>query len=220
MTCKECPTIFLPGRNTQVFCSKICKQNWSSRDWRARNPERAKELDGRRTPEQIERGRAYVREWRARNKEHTKQKDAERWPGRREAENARRKDWYRANEEHSKEATKVIYRKARVDAPWLLLLYSAKGRAQKRKIPFGLTEEWATSTWTGRCALTGIPFDLGTGRHIERMRSPSIDKIHASLGYVPENCRFVLWAVNAFKGTGTDEAMFEIAKAMVGYNNS
>jgi len=104
------------------------------------------------------------------------------------------------------------FKKNRVETPQILLLVSSRTRAKKRNIPFALTVEWANSAWTGRCAVTGISFELGTGRV---MRSPSLDRIKPELGYVPENCRFVLWAVNTFKGTGTDTEMLEVAKAMV-----
>lgn len=74
--------------------------------------------------------------------------------------------------------------------------------------------EWAEKRWTGKCEITGLPFILSTQRN-PYLFSPSLDKIVPSLGYVPDNCRFILHAVNALKGAGTDEQMLEIAKAIV-----
>ncbi len=45
--------------------------------------------------------------------------------------------------------------------------------------------------------------------------SPSIDRIDSSKGYTPDNCQFVLWAINVFKGDGTLEEMYEIATALI-----
>jgi hypothetical protein len=91
----------------------------------------------------------------------------------------------------------------------------AKGRSKKKAIPFDLTNEWAESIWTGKCALTGIEFVLGQRGHGPKRLSPSIDRIEPAKGYVPDNCRFILHAVNALKQDGTDAEMMEIARAIV-----
>lgn len=95
------------------------------------------------------------------------------------------------------------------------MLSSARSRAKALRLPFDLTEQWALETWTGRCAVTDLPFALGIGTWKEKMRSPSIDRIDNDGGYTQGNCRFILWAVNAIKGTGSDADVLEIAKAIV-----
>lgn len=87
--------------------------------------------------------------------------------------------------------------------PWRPLLYAARTRAKKKGLAFNLTNEWASSTWTGRCALTGLPFDPPSS--MQSPMSPSIDRIDATKGYVIDNCRFILWGMNALKGRGSDE---------------
>jgi hypothetical protein len=98
--------------------------------------------------------------------------------------------------------------------PWHALLAGAKARSKKDGITFDLTAAWAKSVWTGRCSLTGISFKTEY-RSGPSMFSPSIDKIEPMLGYVQSNCRFVLWAVNAMKNTGTDDDMYLIASLLL-----
>jgi hypothetical protein len=211
--------LFLPGRRTQRFHSKPCKVRFLHREWVKNNPERAKEIDtasrARYSPDQQAERLAKVREWRVKNQERERPKERARHMTRRDEVNPKRQQWYRDHKEHSLAQTKRIYRHARLNTPWELLLRSAKGRAAAKKVPFELTNEWAELAWTGRCAISGLEFDLGNGNHWSRMKSPSIDRIKPEIGYTPDNCRFILWAINAFKGTGTDEEMFEVVDAMV-----
>jgi hypothetical protein len=100
--------------------------------------------------------------------------------------------------------------------PWAKLLRSAKGRAIKKGVPFTLSAAWAVSKWTGRCELTGIPFDMGLpGKPGGRSYSPSIDRIVPSSGYVPTNCRFILYGINRFKGEMSDDEMFIMARLLL-----
>jgi len=112
------------------------------------------------------------------------------------------------------------FQKERLSQPWKKLLRSAEMRASKKHVPFGLTAEWAKSHWTGVCELTGIEFVLGQRGPGPKSFSPSIDRIKPELGYVESNCRFVIWAVNAFKAEGDDDQMFRIARALLSYTKS
>ena len=100
----------------------------------------------------------------------------------------------------------------RVSEPWRELLNSAKERAKKAELIYALSREWAKSTWDGKCALTRLPFRLGRGT--VGPFSPTIDKIDPLLGYTPDNSRFILFAVNAMKGAGSDDDMFLIASRL------
>ena len=62
--------------------------------------------------------------------------------------------------------------------------------------------------------MTDIPF-IVSKRPAPFLFSPSIDRIDPAQGYVTSNCRFVLFAVNAMKGSGTDADILVIAKAIV-----
>lgn len=126
---------------------------------------------------------------------------------------ARRK---RYQENHCLRAKKR-YHATRAWFPWLNSLRGSKQRAKRLGIPFELTKAWATERWTGRCEVTNIPFVLSTARN-PYLFSPSLDRIDPIKGYTCSNCRFVLHAVNALKGQGTNEQMLLIAKAIVDQN--
>jgi hypothetical protein len=135
----------------------------------------------------------------------------------RDADNARRSEaWHSSDPVERAIAGRIRRIAIREEAPWRLLLRSAQARARKYGLPFSLTEEWATSRWTGRCEVTDIPFVIRVADAPgPRVYSASIDQIAPKVGYTPGNCRFVLWAVNALKHNGTDEDMLIIAKAIV-----
>src|ERR1700761_7149898 len=84
MLCFECSNSFRPGRKTQRFCSRPCKVRWHARDWRHRNPERAKEIDDKaHSPRRAERV-ANAKAWREAHRDSTKLLDIVRWTGERQ----------------------------------------------------------------------------------------------------------------------------------------
>jgi len=76
-------------------------------------------------------------------------------------------------------------------------VYMAKNRAKAKRLPFDLTPEWVEERLSrGVCEVSGLPFELGSfGR--KHPYAPSLDRIDSTKGYTPDNCRVVLWAVNA-----------------------
>jgi len=100
--------------------------------------------------------------------------------------------------------------------------YMARHRAKKKGIPFNL--EWAEleAAWTGRCALTGIAFDMKPWKRDEHISlySPSLDKIDPKLGYVRGNTRWVLNAINMFKNQGTDADIINIARELLKHSST
>ena len=97
----------------------------------------------------------------------------------------------------------------------------AISRAKKLGIP--IDTDWMRSARAQiinqdyRCALTGIGFDVdyrtegAGGTHL----APSPDRIDPKLGYVPDNVRWVLWAVNRAKGEMPEELFVRICRSVV-----
>jgi len=77
------------------------------------------------------------------------------------------------------------------------LLQSAAMRSKKRGEPMTLTLEWVQEKMAhGYCEVSGIRFDT-SGSKMADPYAPSIDRIDSSKGYSPDNCRMILWALNA-----------------------
>lgn len=147
----------------------------------------------------VDRSKMTVEEW----EEHKRRKDCEKC--------AR---WNARNPGKSNGSL----RKRRSEQPWYSSLLHAGDRSRKVGHEHDLTAEWARRTYTGACSLTGIPFHvsatLPAGKSGGRPYSPSIDRISPLKGYTQDNCRWVLFAVNSFKGTMTDAEMLTIARAL------
>lgn len=93
------------------------------------------------------------------------------------------------------------------------IVRATKNRAKRKGLPFDLTYKWTAAHYTGFCELTGLPFDLTPGKR--SLYSPSLDRIDNSKGYTQDNCRFILWGLNAFKSDSTDEDIKKIARALL-----
>lgn len=112
-------------------------------------------------------------------------------------------------------------RRMRAALPWWGPLLGAGDRCRKSGMEFTLTQDWARRTYTGFCALTGLPFivrsaeDRLGGKRGGMAYSPSIDRINPLKGYTEENCRWILHSVNSFKQCMSDAEMITIAKALI-----
>ena len=96
----------------------------------------------------------------------------------------------------------------------MALLRSSKQRASDKGFEYNLDFSWARSTWNGHCALTGLPFRCSDKNLGGNPFSPTIDRIDPKRGYVQDNCRFILFSINSFKHTGTDNDLKEIIVAL------
>ncbi len=191
-TCKQCCGPRQPPR--RKFCSQKCAMKW--RYWQ--DPEIA---------------RAKARKWReinpAAHKLHVhraKQKNAA-------AIKEQSAEWRERNRENLRDRAQIFHYQTRAKTPWKHILRSRFRDALKRGIPFELTPEWAAKRWTGCCELSGVPFDLT--RTVVGFYSPSIDRIEPAKGYLPNNCRFVLFSVNGFKSVGNDADVIKVARAII-----
>lgn len=99
------------------------------------------------------------------------------------------------------------------------LLIGTKKRALRKGIPFDLDMNWVKENWTGKCSLTNLEFEFSKGNVT---RVPTIDRINPckTVGYIKSNCRLILFCINSFKFTGTDENIYEVADALLNNVNS
>lgn len=81
------------------------------------------------------------------------------------------------------------------------LIYHAKRRALAKGWDFSVSlEKVRTSIENGRCAVTGIAFDLkSSGDYHFNAFAPSLDRIDSTKGYTDDNVQIVVWAYNVGK---------------------
>lgn len=210
--CTCCKKPYSPKREDQKYCSKKCLILQSNRNTYTRrrdelnakrklryyaNRDQKLEQNRLRYAENLEKSRKLARQ------NYQKYKATYAAGSRKRRESMPNLSEYRAAE----------YKRSRQKAPWKLLIRNAQRRAEKKKLPFDLTHEWASTVWTGRCNITKLPFRIGD-KNMGTF-SPSIDRIIPALGYTQNNCRFILMGVNALKHQATDNEMFLVAKAIL-----
>lgn len=229
MQCPICQVEFAPRDPRQKCCSKKCgvkryeqtggrraqgKQKWIKHGarYRAENNKRYRE-----DPVYREKFVGYMRQRRIEHPEKVRESNEK---NRSKPENRIRarkvsKTWHATNRDYANPRRQVRQQRRRNTHPWSILVKGAQARSREFGHAFDLTDEWATTRWTGYCELTGLPFDIGNRGVKRRLWAASLDKIDPTLGYIQSNCRFVLWAINAFKSNGTDEQMYLVAEALL-----
>ena len=93
-------------------------------------------------------------------------------------------------------------RKSGVNGKVQILLGSIKARAKKGKIPMNLDLDYLVSIATDDCPVDGLPLDWEMNSVTEGKatdRSPSLDRIVPSLGYVKGNVKFIANKWNTWK---------------------
>lgn len=96
-------------------------------------------------------------------------------------------------------------------------LRQAAIRARKRGLPFDLDMAWALPKYEAMvCEATGLPLDvradLGAGK---RPRTPTIDRVEPSKGYLKANCMVVCAQYNMAKNKWDRATLTELAYAIV-----
>jgi len=111
---------------------------------------------------------------------------------------------YRANNKNRLAEIDRAYREANPrKAMWL----SAKARAQKKNIPFEITEDDIYIPEV--CPILGTPFEYGT------KFAMSLDRRHNDKGYVPGNVWVISRQANSMKNDASDEMLRKFAQWVV-----
>lgn len=107
-----------------------------------------------------------------------------------------------------------VYNKQRsMRRPFYKIARNARDRAEKSGVPFGLTEEYLESIWTGSCPVFGIRLRLpGHGGQERDSAKPSLDRLVPAKGYVPGNVIWISLRANQMKNDGTSEELFRVAE--------
>lgn len=201
--CDVCGTKFVKNKNNQRYCSPLCygrawaNNNREKYNSRARVYNKERRTKARAEPIACEGcDLMFVRS-------HANQRYC--------TPSCHARHYTKTNRKAVNGYRQKYHNNVRQKTPWMPSLIAAKARAAKRKYPFELTVEWASTVWTGSCALSGLAFDLDTRKS---PLTPSIDRINSSEGYTIANSRFVALAVNSFKREFDDAIVIKIAKGI------
>ena len=101
---------------------------------------------------------------------------------------------------------------------------TCKKNAKKKGIAFNLDREWVIERFraqVGYCSISGLGFSAESYRGTSRRPlAPSVDRISSSGGYTRDNCRLIVYALNAAKNEWDDDMLLKVAKALVRYHES
>lgn len=94
---------------------------------------------------------------------------------------------------------------------------SCRARARRAGLACTVTVDWVVERIKQGCELTGLPFELSHESRIKQRSpyAPSIDRIDCTQGYTKENCRLVVWAMNALLGSWGEDVALRVAVAYV-----
>lgn len=97
--------------------------------------------------------------------------------------------------------------------PFYNIIKTARKRAEDRGLPFGITEEYLESIWTGVCPVFQRRLNLPSyGGNKHTTDKPSLDRIVPHKGYVPGNVVWISMRANLMKNDGTSEELFRVAE--------
>jgi hypothetical protein len=207
-------------RSAVQYAANTEKANAQSRAWHAAHREEMNERRRQRRLEHLEEERANVRRWHAANPDRVKASRQAWYEKNGEATKAKMRARYRslveADPEKVRRESRERHQTLRRNSPWFRMVRGARQRAARKGLEFAINVDWVRKRWTGKCELSGIEFKAEPpGTPGQRMFAPSIDRIDSSKGYVPDNCRIILWALNAAKSDGTDDKLMSILRALI-----
>ena len=85
----------------------------------------------------------------------------------------------------------------------LAMLREARRRAKERGVEFNIRPDQIEWPGDGLCPIKGVLLEKNKG--LVMANSPSLDRVHSHLGYIPGNVRVLSWRMNNLKGDLTTE---------------
>ena len=97
--------------------------------------------------------------------------------------------------------------------PFYQAVSNARRRAAEKGLPFGLTEEYLESIWTGVCPRVQVRLDLPShGKHKSRATTSSLDRLVPAKGYVPGNVIWISAAANLIKSDAASADILAVGR--------
>ena len=210
----------------------------SNRKWRASRSEEQKEEQRKkrrkwyasRSEERKEKQREYDRKWKASRSEEQKERDRasnRKWwtslpEEQKERDRASKREWYASRSEEQKQRDRESKGRylERLDLDGLRLLKiqsmcrSARYRAEKKILPFNLTQQDIADVWPkdDYCPALRIPLRVRPGSKIPTNNSPNLDRIIPRLGYVKGNIAVVSKLANSIMSSARPSEVIKVGK--------
>ena len=93
--------------------------------------------------------------------------------------------------------------------------HSAKGRAKKLSLDFGLTKEWLITNAPTHCPLLDIELTYSAETSVPNCAS--IDRVDSLKGYTLDNCKIISFKANRIKSNATLEEIEILARNLRSY---
>lgn len=173
-----------------AFSCNECKQKYHKayRDAHKGRPRGAKKIN--RTKEER---RQQMRDWYLKNRETVSKRSREYY-----LQNKEQFKLYSTTRKQAASDNRLMWKDYRLGK----MLSSAKYRAKQRCLNFNLTMDFLMSIANDNCPVDGLPMDWSVDENKKlqpMLRTPSIDKIVPSLGYVQGNVQIICWQYNSWK---------------------
>lgn len=110
--------------------------------------------------------------------------------------------WKRRHPEQTKQSDKERRQRYVLKNPLRALLKNVKSRAKKKGLVFSITSSDFPNGVPKICPVLGLEMHRNSKKGWHD-KSPTVDRIDSSKGYIPGNVRIISWRANDVKGNAT-----------------
>ena len=128
-------------------------------------------------------------------------------------------DWYK-NTPHRKKANRERMARNRKNDPARFIEYQLKSVTKRKGIQYELNQQWIREKLeAGHCEVSGLPFVIKQYKQgengVRSFYAPSVDRIDNALGYIPSNCRMIVWGYNLAKNNYTEREVINLSLSLI-----